>query len=163
MKNNKLEEVSKGNPVALYIRYEEGNLNEMMKKVEILEKYCKEKNYSIIKKYFDISGYTCHYFTNNMRNILKNIEGCDYNKLIVCDINELDEYMNKVIAIHSIFEDYDIEIETINQGEFGKDFLLGGYYFENVLNKRELYEPRIVYEDNGEVVDRTERPISIID
>ena len=71
--------------------------------------------------------------------------------------------MNKVIAIHSIFKDYDITIETINQGEFGKDFLLGGYYFENVLNKRELYEPRIVYEDNGEVVDRTERPISIID
>ena len=52
MKNNKLEEVSKGNPVALYIKYEEGDLNEMMKKVEILEKYCKEKNYNIIKKVF---------------------------------------------------------------------------------------------------------------
>ena len=44
MKNNKLEEISKGYPVALYVKYEEGDLNEMMKKVEILEKHCKEKN-----------------------------------------------------------------------------------------------------------------------
>lgn len=52
---NKTEKKSNKLPVALYIKYEEGNLDEMKKKEEILTKYCEEKNYDIVKKYFDIS------------------------------------------------------------------------------------------------------------
>ena len=138
MKNNKLEEISKGYPVALYVKYEEGNLNEMMKKVEILEKHCKEKNYCIVKKYFDVSGYTGHYFTNNMRNLSENIV--------------------QFMAIYAVLDDEDIKIETLNQGVIGEDMLLGGDYFFNVLNKEELRRPRIKYDDNGNLVDTEEDP-----
>ena len=158
MKNNKLEEISKGYPVALYVKYEEGNLNEMMKKVEILEKHCKEKNYCIVKKYFDVSGYTEHYFTNNMRNLLRNIGSRNYDLLLTCDFEELSENIVQFMAIYAVLDDEDIKIETLNQGVIGEDMLLGGDYFFNVLNKEELRRPRIKYDDNGNLVDTEEDP-----
>ena len=158
MKNNKLEEVSKGYTAALYIKYDEGNLNEMMKKVEILENHCKEKNYCIVKKYFDISGCTGNYFTNNMRNLLRNIGSRNYDVLLTCDFKELSENIVQFMAICAVLDDEDIKIETLNQGIIGEDMLLGGDYFYNVLYKEELIRPRIKYDDNGNLVDTKEVP-----
>lgn len=155
---NKIEEKSGKFPVALYIKYEEGNLDEMKKKEEILTKYCKEKNYDIVKKYFDVTGFTGHYFTNNMRNLLRNIGFHNYDLLLVCDFEELSDNINQFMGIYAVLDDEDIIIETLNQGIVGEDMLLGGNYFFNVLNKEELSEPRIEYDSNGNIIDMTERP-----
>ncbi len=155
---NKTEQVHNKFPVALYIKYEEGDLNEMKKKEEILTKYCEERNYNIVKKYFDVTGYTGHYFTNNMRNFLRNIGSHNYYRLIVCDFEELAENISQIMAIYAVLDDEDMDIETLNQGIIGKDMLLGGDYFFNVLNKEELRRPRIEYDSNGNLIDITETP-----
>ena len=166
MKNKELEKVSKRNPIALYIRYEEGNLNQMMKKVEILENYCEENNYEIVKKYFDYEKDSWQYFSNTMRNLLRDIGSSDYNTIIACDVQDFSNDLDKILVMYKIFDDEDMVIKTINQGIIGDDMLVGSTCFINALQKEKLYEPRIVYKDNGEVVDRTESifwPIRIID
>ena len=155
---NKTEKKSNKLPVALYIKYEEGNLDKIKKKEEILTKYCEEKNYDIVKKYFDISEYTGYYFTNNMRGLLRNIGSRNYDLLLVCDFEELSENIVQLMAICAVLDDEDVIIETLNQGVIGEDMLLGGNYFFNVLNKEELRRPRIEYDDNGNLVDTEEDP-----
>lgn len=155
---NKFKETNRKIPVALYIKYEEGDLDDMKKKEEILTKYCQEKNYDIVKKYFDILEGTCHYFTNNMRNLLRNIGSRNYELFITCDFEELSESITQLMAIYEVLKDEDITIETLNQGVIGKDMLLCGDYFLNVLDKEELNRPRIEYNDDGILIDTTERP-----
>ena len=39
--------------VGIYIAYNEGNEKEKQAKEEILKRYCKEKNYNIVKVFYD--------------------------------------------------------------------------------------------------------------
>lgn len=158
MKTKNNENQSFGN-VALYIRYEDEDLDEMKKKEEILVKYCEEHNCDIVKKYFDSDKrYIYPYFSDTMRNLLKEQDMREYDCLIACDINDLTEYMCQLVAINAILDDEDTSIVTINQGVLGEDMLLDGTYFENVMNKKELQEPRIQYDDSGKVIDTKEAP-----
>lgn len=157
MKTKKNENQTFGS-VALYIRYEDGDLDEMKKKEEILVKYCEEHNCDIVKKYFDTEGCSFPYFSNTMRNFLRNIGDREFDYLIACDINDLTECLHQLVAIYTILEDEDTDIITINQGILGKDMLLDGTYFENVMNKKELQEPRVQYDDSGKVIDTAEMP-----
>lgn len=144
--------------VALYIQYEDGNLDEMKKKEEILVKYCEENNFQVVKKYFACDSCIFPYFSNAIRNLLKEQDMREYDYLIACDINDLTEYMCQLVAINAILDDEDTTIVTINQGVLGEDMLLDGTYFENVMNKKELQEPRIQYDDSGKVIDTAEMP-----
>lgn len=157
MKTKKDENKSFGK-VALYIRYEDGDLDEMKKKEEILVKYCKEHNCDIVKKYFDSDGCFFPYFSNTMRNFLRNIGDREFDYLITCDIDDLTTYPYQLVAINAILDDEDTTIVTINQGVLGEDMLLDGTYFKNVMNKKELQEPRIQYDDSGKVIDTAEMP-----
>lgn len=144
--------------VALYIRYEDGDLDEMKKKEEILVKYCEENNCDIVKKYFDNDGCYFPYFSNTMRNLLKEQGMGEYDYLIACDINDLTPYLCQLVAIYAVLTDGDTDIVTINQGVLGEDMLLDGTYFENVMGKKELEKPRIQYDDNGNVIDEKDSP-----
>ena len=93
-----------------------------------------------------------------MRNFLRNTGDREFDYLIACDINDLTECLHQLVAIYTILEDEDTDIITINQGILGKDMLLDGTYFENVMNKKELQEPRVQYDDSGKVIDTAEMP-----
>lgn len=157
MKTKKNENQSFGR-VALYIRYEDGDFDEMKKKEEILVKYCKEHDCDIVKKYFDSDGCFFPYFSNTMRNLLKEQDMREYDYLIACDIDDLTTYTYQLVAINAILDDEDTTIVTINQGVLGEDMLLDGTYFKNVMNKKELQESRIQYDDSGKVIDTAEMP-----
>ncbi|CCY46721.1 unknown [Firmicutes bacterium CAG:822] len=144
--------------VALYIRYEDGDLDEMKKKEEILVKYCEEHNCNIVKKYFDSNGCYFPYFSNTMRNFLRNIGNREFDYLITCDVNDLTECLHQLVAIYTILEDEDTKIITINQGTLGEDMLLDGTFLENVMNKKELQNPRVKYDENGKFIDTEEDP-----
>ncbi len=152
------QKVKQQKKVAIYIRYEETDYDELKKKEEILVKYCGENNCDIVKKYFDCEGCFAPYFSNTMREFLRNIGNRKFDYLITCDVNDLTKYLHQLVAIYSVLEDEDTKIITINQGTLGEDMLLDGTYFENVLNKEELRRPRIVYDDNGNLVDTEEDP-----
>ena len=152
------QKVKQQKKVAIYIRYEETDYDELKKKEEILVKYCGENNCDIVKKYFDSDGCFFPYFSNTMREFLRNIGNRKFDYLITCDVNDLTKYLHQLVAIYSVLEDEDTKIITINQGTLGEDMLLDGTYFENVLNKEELRRPRIVYDDNGNLVDTEEDP-----
>lgn len=152
------QKVKQQKKVAIYIRYEETDYDELKKKEEILVKYCEENNCDIVKKYFDCEGCFAPYFSNTMREFLRNIGNRKFDYLITCDVNDLTKYLHQLVAIYSVLEDEDTKIITINQGTLGEDMLLDGTYFENVLNKEELRRPRIVYDDNGNLVDTEEDP-----
>lgn len=157
MKNSK-QEIKHKKKVALYIRYGETDYDELKKKEEILIKYCEEHNCDIVKKYFDSEGCSYPYFSNTMRDFLRNIGNREYDYLIACDINDLTGHLYQLVAIYAVLADEDTDIVTINQGVLGKDMLLDGTYFENVLRKEELEKPRIQYDDKGNVVDTQELP-----
>lgn len=144
--------------VALYIRYEDGDLDEMKKKEEILVKYCEENNFTIVKKYFDSKGCYAPYFSIAMRNFLRNIGNRQFDYLITCDVNDLTEYLHQLVAIYTILEDEDTKIITINQGTLGEDMLLDGTFLENVMNKKKLQNPRVKYDENGKFIDTEEDP-----
>lgn len=152
------QKVKQQKKVAIYIRYEETDYDELKKKEEILVKYCEENNCDIVKKYFDCEGCFAPYFSNTMREFLRNIGNRKFDYLITCDVNDLTKYLHQLVAIYSVLEDEDTKIITINQGTLGEDMLLDGTYFENVLNKEELRRPRIEYDDNGNLVDTEEDP-----
>ncbi|MCI8778290.1 MAG: hypothetical protein HFI87_04000 [Bacilli bacterium] len=152
------QEAKQKKKAALYIKYEETDYDELKKKEEILIKYCEENNFTIVKKYFDSEGCCAPYFSNTMRDFLRNIGNREYDYLITCDINDLTEYLCQLVAINAILDDEDTEIITINQGILGKDMLLDGTYFENVMNKKELQEPRVQYDESGKVIDIKELP-----
>lgn len=152
-------QITKKINVALYIMYEESNFDELKKKEDILIKYCENNNYNIVKKYFSNDGYTGIYFSNTMRNLLKEKKSPrNYDILVTCDINDLCMTMRKVVAIAEVLKDEDVEIETINQGVLDEDMLMDVCYFTNVFGKKELYEPRIIYDDKGNVIDKEEAP-----
>lgn len=143
---------------ALYIRYDRSDYDELKKKEEILVKYCEEYNFTIVKKYFDDEGCFAPYFSKTMRNFLRNIGNREYDFLIACDIRDLTEYLNQLVAVYEILGDEDIEIITLNQGLLGMDMLLYGNCFENVLNNTELQNPKVKYDSNGKFIDTEEDP-----
>jgi len=155
---NKIEEVKNKYKVAIYIKYEEGNLNQMKIKEEILNEYCKKNNYDIVKKFFDNEENDFQYFSNTMKALLKDVNGNSYYSLIACDVDDFSYDLEKLICIYKILDDEDILIETINQGQIGNDMLLGGHCFLNVLNKKEFVDKKIIYKSNGEIVDLTNAP-----
>lgn len=141
--------------VAIYVRYNNRNLDELKKKEEILMSFCKQNNYNVVKKYFDGSGDCDQYFSNTMRNLLRNVDKEKIYSFITCDVFELCDDINKIIALYTVLDDEDIFFETLNQGVIGEDFLLSGSYDCNVLNNKNLEKPRISY-IAGKVVDTYE-------
>ena len=60
--------------VGIYIAYNEGNEKEKQAKEEILKRYCKEKNYNIVKVFYDTLYSNEDCFSDNMRCFLKQFE-----------------------------------------------------------------------------------------
>ncbi len=132
--------------VGIYIAYNEGNEKEKQAKEEILKRYCKEKNYNIVKVFYDTLYSNEDCFSDNMRCFLKQFENEYYfEKLIVCDINDIATEDNSLNAIYFFLKDALCVIETINQGIIGEDVLLDSTCFINVKDKKELKQNKVYY------------------
>ena len=68
-----------------------------------------------------------------------------FEKLIVCDINDIATEDNSLNAIYFFLKDALCVIETINQGIIGEDVLLDSTCFINVKDKKELKQNKVYY------------------
>lgn len=146
-KNKKIDEKE----VIVYVKFAEFNYEELKEKEKVLHSYCKSKGYKVIKTIYDDEYPTWEYMTNPMRVLLKETYPCRFSKLIACDIADLASTKKQFVAINQLINDGEAVIETINQGIINLDMQLGVCLIENVFDKEELREPKVYYDENGDV------------
>ncbi len=134
--------------VGIISLYDDRRLDYSIKKEEQLKKYCKSKNYKVENIFRDMQNW-------NVRKNLFSIIGCleeikmmkqPYEKIIMYGIDEIGldlDYM----SIYSIFDIYEITLETISNGTLKKDLQCYSVVSENVEVK-EKNKKFIVYDDS---------------
>lgn len=98
----------------------EVNTNNLEKeyKLDLLKHYCKNKNYKIINK--EIMGNLTTFDMVNM--ICDNLfENELLSKVVVFNVDELSQNTEALFSIYTILKEFNIQIESINDGIIGKD------------------------------------------
>lgn len=134
----KVQNKKKGKlPVAIYIRYELNDENSWNMKETLLREYCDRKGYEVVKIYHDIEEAGC-YYSETISKIIRYGRYENYRRLIVCDINEISKNLEMQATFFGIVSDYEIHLESLNDGIIGEDLLFGLTVHRNVNNREEL-------------------------
>ena len=103
----------------------------------LLREYCDRKGYEVIKIYRDIKE-ACGYYSETISKIIRYGRYEDYRRIIVCDINEISNTLEMQATFFGIVSDYEIHLESLNDGIIGEDLLFGLTVHHNVKNREEL-------------------------
>lgn len=141
--------------VAIYLKYDECDYDQLKEKEKILIDYCVKNDYKIVKRFYDYQN-DKYCLTTPMRKLLNETFPCDYSKLIVIDLGEIATNVEYLQAINTLINDGEAQIITINNGIVGEDIIINSSCKGNVLNKKELKHP--LYEYVGSGFDMIEMP-----
>ena len=124
-------------PVAIYIRCdyisETKNNDDREKAIEenilqqekMIRKYCADKDYNVVKVYSDRPQVDWENFgmiNDGVRNMVKDSFDGEFCRVVLCDIFEMDTFINHIAYSLGIISDNDITIETVKQGYFLENF-----------------------------------------
>ena len=98
----------------------EVNTNNLDKecKLKLLNNYCKNKNYKIINIEV-IGNLTTFDMINNIYDYL--FKDRQLSKVVVFNVDEISQDIESLFSIYTILNEYNIKIESINDGIIGKD------------------------------------------
>lgn len=126
-------------PVAIYIRYDVEDHNDWNLKEKLLNEYCEKKGYQITEVFRDIEENTC-YYSEMIFRIIRYGRYEKSRKLIIVDLEDISLSLEKQAIFYGLLADYEIGLETLNDGVIGEDLLYGLTVHRNARSKEELIE-----------------------
>lgn len=129
--------VKEKDKVLIYALYDEKDIDDDIKKEELLKKYCNDKGYDIIKVIRKPIPYSFFETAYNFVNILKEYllfnKEKDFNKVLVYDIRTIAPDNSSLLTLLTILKENRNQLESIVQGKLNfnpldKENILGDDY-----------------------------------
>lgn len=141
---------SKKEKVLIYAVFNENNIDNGLKKEELIKKYCKDKGYDIVEIVREPLPYTFFQivddFVNIMKKYLSSNGKLNFDKVLVYDIRDIVPNNSSLLTLLTILKEDRKSLESIMQGKLNfnpldkEDILGDDFVFEHyTCHKNEKY------------------------
>lgn len=130
MKN--IKQKQKKLKVALYVYYDEFDIDDSYEKERALRKYCKDKNYDIVATVRSPYTSDSEGLDKNIKTMINDADNYNFDRVLIYSIKDISDDMCIQMLICNLFDLCKVDVETIREGTLYDDF----YFVVALLNNR---------------------------